>query len=86
MNKKDASKIHSRMGILTVRIEMMQHDFFNDPLKLTIDGEWMQAIGTTLGADNGIGVAAGSIGFCNWVGISTLKTYHLVFGSLAILQ
>lgn len=36
-----------------------EHDFENDPIKLVKDGEWMTAEGTTLGADNGIGVAAG---------------------------
>ena len=35
-----------------------QHDFMNDPLKLYIDNGWVKADGTTLGADNGIGVAA----------------------------
>jgi dipeptidase D len=34
------------------------HDFENDPISLLLDGEWMTADGTTLGADNGIGVAA----------------------------
>ena len=35
------------------------HDFENDPIKLIKDGDWIKADGTTLGADNGIGVAAG---------------------------
>ncbi len=34
------------------------HDFVNDPIKAYIDGEWVTAEGTTLGADNGMGVAA----------------------------
>jgi len=34
------------------------HDFANDPIKAYIDGDWVTAEGTTLGADNGIGVAA----------------------------
>ncbi len=34
------------------------HDFEKDPINLRIDGEWVKAKGTTLGADNGIGVAA----------------------------
>lgn len=34
------------------------HDFNNDPIKLEKHGEWIKAKGTTLGADNGIGVAA----------------------------
>lgn len=35
-----------------------EHDFEKDPIKPYIDGEWVKADGTTLGADNGIGVAA----------------------------
>ncbi|MFN3555565.1 MAG: aminoacyl-histidine dipeptidase [Bacteroidales bacterium] len=35
-----------------------QHDFIKDPIQPYIDGDWVKARGTTLGADNGIGVAA----------------------------
>jgi len=35
-----------------------KHDFEKDPIETIIDGEWVKANGTTLGADNGIGVAA----------------------------
>ena len=34
------------------------HDFMNDPIEASADGEWVTANGTTLGADNGIGAAA----------------------------
>ncbi len=34
------------------------HDFEKDPIDAYIDGEWIKARGTTLGADDGIGVAA----------------------------
>jgi len=34
-------------------------DFDKDPLKLKREGDWIKAEGTTLGSDNGIGVAAG---------------------------
>lgn len=34
------------------------HDFDNDPIETYIDGDWLKAKGTTLGADNGMGVAA----------------------------
>ncbi len=34
------------------------HNFETDPISTIIDGEWVTANGTTLGADNGIGVAA----------------------------
>ncbi len=36
----------------------VEHDFSKDPIEVEIDGEWVTAKGTTLGADNGIGVAA----------------------------
>jgi len=35
-----------------------KHDFEKDPIEAYVDGEWVKARGTTLGADNGIGVAA----------------------------
>lgn len=35
----------------------VDHDFDKDPIHAYIDGEWLKAKGTTLGADNGIGVA-----------------------------
>ncbi|MGB4704432.1 MAG: aminoacyl-histidine dipeptidase [Candidatus Saccharicenans sp.] len=34
------------------------HDFSRDPIQAYVDGDWVKAKGTTLGADNGIGVAA----------------------------
>ncbi len=34
------------------------HDFEKDPISAYVDGEWVTADGTTLGADNGIGIAA----------------------------
>lgn len=34
-----------------------EHDFTKDPIDALIDGEWVRANATTLGADNGIGVS-----------------------------
>ena len=34
------------------------HDFTKDPIETYIDGDWVKAKGTTLGADDGLGVAA----------------------------
>ncbi len=34
------------------------HDFEKDPIETIVDGDWVRANGTTLGADNGMGVAA----------------------------
>ena len=39
------------------KIEGCTHDFSKDPIKLYQDGDFIKAKGTTLGADNGIGVA-----------------------------
>lgn len=35
------------------------HDFLTDPITTIVDGDWVKADGTTLGADNGLGCAAG---------------------------
>lgn len=35
------------------------HDFDNDPIPTVLDGDWIKTKGTTLGADNGVGVALG---------------------------
>ncbi len=37
----------------------VDHDFMTDPIVTVVDGEWVRAEGTTLGADNGMGCAAG---------------------------
>ncbi|MGL4711772.1 MAG: beta-Ala-His dipeptidase, partial [Shewanella sp.] len=34
------------------------HDFTQDPIDAYVDGDWVKAKGTTLGADNGIGMAS----------------------------
>lgn len=34
------------------------HDFTKDPIQPYVDGEWIKAKGTTLGADNGVGMAS----------------------------
>jgi len=36
----------------------VSHDFMTDPIKVRVDGDWVKSVGTTLGADNGIGLAA----------------------------
>lgn len=36
-----------------------EHDFMTDPIETWVDGDWLKACGTTLGADDGIGMAMG---------------------------
>lgn len=65
--KKPATKgMENRKGaILQAHVDMVpqknndvNHDFVKDPILPWIDGEWVRAKGTTLGADDGIGVSA----------------------------
>jgi len=65
--KKPATKgMENRKGIiLQCHLDMVPqknsdkvHDFEKDPIVPRVDGEWIKATGTTLGADNGLGVAA----------------------------
>ncbi len=49
--------IQGHMDMVAVKTEDSEHDFAKDPLELVIDGDWLTAKDTTLGADNGIAVA-----------------------------
>lgn len=49
--------MQGHMDMVCEKNSDVQHDFENDPLKTYIDGDWVKAQGTTLGADDGIGVA-----------------------------
>ena len=51
--------LQGHMDMVCEKNPDVEHDFENDPIKTIIDGEWVHADGTTLGADNGIGMAAG---------------------------
>ena len=50
--------LQSHMDMVCEKNADKVHDFENDPIRTIIDGEWLRADGTTLGADNGIGCAA----------------------------
>jgi dipeptidase D len=50
--------LQSHLDMVCEKNRDVTHDFDNDPIRLRVAGEWVQATGTTLGADNGIGVAA----------------------------
>lgn len=51
--------LQGHMDMVCEKNKGVEHDFENDPIKTIVDGEWVKADGTTLGADNGIGMAAG---------------------------
>lgn len=50
--------LQAHMDMVPQKNEETQHDFLVDPIKPYIDDEWVKAKGTTLGADNGIGLAS----------------------------
>ncbi|MDX1472650.1 MAG: beta-Ala-His dipeptidase [Reinekea sp.] len=50
--------IQNHLDMVTVKTGETVHDFTQDALSLVVDNGWLKAQGTTLGADNGIGVAA----------------------------
>ena len=50
--------LQSHMDMVCEKNNGTAHDFDHDPIETIVDGNWLRANGTTLGADNGIGVAA----------------------------
>lgn len=50
--------LQSHLDMVPQKNSDVDHDFEKDPLKLIIKDDWLKASRTTLGADNGIGVAA----------------------------
>ena len=49
--------LQAHMDMVCEKDGHVQHDFMTDPIETYIDGEWLRAKGTTLGGDDGIGVA-----------------------------
>ena len=49
--------LQGHMDMVPQKNSDIVHDFVKDPITTWIDGEWVRAKGTTLGADNGLGVA-----------------------------
>ncbi len=58
MENKPWVLMQSHMDMVCEKNSDVKHDFEKDPIRIKIEGEWVTAIGTTLGADDGIGVAA----------------------------
>jgi dipeptidase D len=50
--------LQSHTDMVCEKNSTTQHNFMTDPITPIIDGEWVKAQGTTLGADDGIGIAA----------------------------
>ncbi|MFQ5823043.1 MAG: aminoacyl-histidine dipeptidase [bacterium] len=50
--------LQSHMDMVNEKNAEVEHDFSRDPIKPSREGDYLKATGTTLGSDNGIGVAA----------------------------
>ena len=49
--------LQAHMDMVCEKNGDVTHDFMTDPIETYVDGEWLKAKGTTLGADNGIGIS-----------------------------
>ncbi len=68
--------LQSHLDMVNEKNSDVAHDFEKDALKPRLDGEYLKASGTTLGSDNGIGVAAA---------LALLEATHVQHGPLELL-
>ena len=58
MENRKGVILQAHMDMVPQKTPESTHNFEIDPIETWIDGDWVKAKGTTLGADNGMGVAA----------------------------
>lgn len=58
MENKQTVALQAHLDMVPQKNKDVEHDFEKEGINMLIDGGWVTADGTTLGADNGIGVAA----------------------------
>ncbi|MBN1414766.1 MAG: aminoacyl-histidine dipeptidase [Bacteroidales bacterium] len=58
MEKRKGIILQAHLDMVPQKNSDKKHNFEKDPIETLVDGEWVRANGTTLGADNGIGVAS----------------------------
>ncbi|MCR5409092.1 MAG: aminoacyl-histidine dipeptidase [Bacteroidales bacterium] len=68
--------LQGHMDMVPQKTSDSPHNFLTDPIKAYVDGEWVTADRTTLGADNGIGVA---------MGLSVLEDKSVKHGPVEVL-
>lgn len=68
--------LQGHMDMVGEKNSDVDHDFFKDPIAVELSGEWIAAKGTTLGADNGIGLAAA---------LAIIESENAVHGPLELL-
>ena len=55
---RQTAVLQAHMDMVPQKVDESNHNFETDPIETYIDGEWVKAKGTTLGSDDGMGVAA----------------------------
>ena len=58
MENRKKVVMQAHMDMVPQKLNTSDHNFETDPIQTYVDGDWVRAKGTTLGADDGIGVAA----------------------------
>lgn len=76
MENRKGVILQAHMDMVPQKNNDTVHDFTKDPIETYIDGDWVKAKGTTLGADNGLGVAAA---------MAVLEAKDLKHGPLEVL-
>lgn len=68
--------LQAHMDMVPSKTKESKHNFLTDPIDAYVDGEWVTANETTLGADNGMGVA---------MGLAVLKSTDLKHNDIELL-
>ena len=76
MENRKGVVLQAHMDMVPQKNADKVHDFVTDPIEAYVDGEWVTANGTTLGADNGIGLSA-----C----LAVLQSTDIVHGPIEVL-
>lgn len=58
MENRQTVVMQAHMDMVPQKLKDSKHQFETDPIETYIDGDWVKAKGTTLGSDDGMGVAA----------------------------
>ncbi|MDX7986777.1 beta-Ala-His dipeptidase [Xenorhabdus sp. 12] len=58
MENRKAVVLQAHLDMVPQKNNDTQHDFTKDPIRPYVDGDWVTADGTTLGSDNGVGMAS----------------------------
>jgi len=76
LEQKNRVMLQCHLDMVPQAHSTIQHDFTRDPIRPVIEGDWVHAQGTTLGADNGIGAA---------IALAVLGDSTLIHGPLSAL-